>query len=139
MNRDEVIKRLEAAIEGCRELDAKIAALAWSGAGAYHVSDGDRPSEIGTGEWLVLRRTGDRVITHRPADYTTSIDAALLLIPKGMGWEMTFQRREHLHVAGIGTRRNLETGRYEEFIGQAKTAALAICGAALRASEAAPA
>lgn len=137
MNREEVIKRLEGAIEGSRELDANIAALAWPGAGAYYVSDGDHPQEVGAGEWLVLRRTAEgRVTKHRPAEYTTSTDAALLLVPKTMGWEMTFLRREHLHTVGIDLRRNPENGRYEKYKGQAKTAALAICSAALRAAEA---
>lgn len=135
MNREEVIKRLEGAIEGSRELDANIAALAWPGASAFYVSDGDRPHEVGSGEWLVLRRTAEgRVTTYRPAEYTTSTDAALKLVPKTMGWEMTFRRREHLHVVGIDFRRNPENGRYERFTGHAKTAALAICSAALRAA-----
>src|SRR5579864_8425494 len=106
MNREDVIKRLESAIEGSRELDANIAALAWPGAGAFYVTDGDRPQEVGAGEWLVLRRTAEgRVTKHRPADYTTSTDAALLLVPKMMGWEMTFLRREHLHMVGMDLRR----------------------------------
>jgi len=137
MNRDEVVKRLESAIEGSRELDANIAALAWSNAGAFYVTDGDRPSEVGVGEWLVVRRIGEgRVARHRPAEYTTSVDAALSLVPKGMGWEVTFRRREHVHFAGMDVQRNPDTGRYDKFTGQAKTAALAICSAALRAAAA---
>ena len=135
MNREDVIKRLESAIEGSRELDANIAALAWPGAGAFYVTDGDRPQEVGAGEWLVLRRTAEgRVTKHRPAEYTTSTDAALLLVPKTMGWEMTFLRREHVHMVGIDLRRNPDNNRYERFKGQAKTAPLAICSAALRAA-----
>ena len=139
MTRDEVIKRLEAAIEGSRELDANIAALAWPGANAYYVTDGDRPTEIGNGEWLVLRRTGEgRVVKHRPPEYSTSTDAALLLVPKTMGWEITFQRREHLHVVGIDVTRNTVNGRYEKYIGRSKTTPLAVCAAALKAAAEAP-
>ena len=134
MTRDELVKRLEAAIVGSRELDAHIAAQAWPNAHAAYLNDDDRPLELDPGEWVVLRRTSESLVTkHRPPLYSTSVDAALLLVPKGQGWELTFRRREHLHAAGLGDIRNPANGRYENSLGLAKTAALALCAAALRA------
>jgi hypothetical protein len=137
MNLEELASRLAGAVEGSRELDAKLAAAAMAGGTAYYVTDGDRPQDAAAGEWLVVRRTEDgQVVTHRPPRYTSSLDAAVSLVPKTMGWELTFKRRDHVYAAGIAPRRTPETGRYETHAGQAKTAPLALCSAALRARHA---
>jgi hypothetical protein len=134
MTSAELEARLEGAVEGSRELDAKLGAMTMAGAAAYYVTDGDRPQDASAGEWMIVRRSDDgQVITHRPPPYTTSLDAAITLVPKTMGWELSFRRRDRGFAAGIGSRRAEESGRYEAFVGRAKTAPLALCAAALRA------
>ncbi len=134
MTRDELIVKMGNAIEGGRELDANIAASIAPGTGAYYVADGDRPIDADAGEWLLLKRTEEgQVVTNRPHHYTTSLDAAVSLVPLGLGWEVTFRREDHVYVAGVAADRNPATGRYDRYEMQARTAPLALSGAALRA------
>ena len=134
MTTEELIARLENAIEGSRELDANISAHIGQQAGAYYVTDADRSSDESVGEWLVLARSDDRhVTTRRPAAYTASVDAALTLVPLGLGWDLAFQRDDHVYIASVGADPNPQTGRFDRDQGTGKTAAIALCAGALRA------
>ena len=105
----ELIERIEAASEGSRELDEAISAKV---AGVRFQS----VSTAGGG----LRQFGYGLST---PDYTTSIDAALTLVPESCGWAVY----EH-GSAQVG--RNTK-----QYFGDANTPALAICAAALKARE----
>ena len=134
MTLEELVARLEGAIDGSRELDANILAHIAQQAGAYFVADADRSGDEGLGEWLVLARSDDRSVTmRRPPAYSTRVDAALTLVPLGMGWDLAFQRDDHVYVASIGVDINPQTGRFDRDRGTGRTAALAVCAAALRA------
>jgi hypothetical protein len=134
MTAEELIARLEGAIEGSRELDANISAHIGQQAGAYYVTDAERSADESAGEWLILTRSDERhVTTRRPPAYTHSVDAALTLVPLGLGWDLTFQRDDHVYVASIGAVPNTRTGRFDRDQGRAKTAAIALCAGALRA------
>jgi hypothetical protein len=91
----ELIARLEAAAEGSRELDAAIAVAVFGG-GSH--DPGTAPH------------------------FTTSLDAALTLVPEGRGWLMR-------SVGGRGFAAISNAGEAS----QAKTPALALCIAALKA------
>ena len=109
---DELIKRLESATEGSRELDA---AIIMSG---LHVSMPDDP--VG---W--------------PPKFTTSIDAALTLVPAGRPWSITQQSSGVGYFADIAIKD--DDGWWFEADGpgsEAPTPALALCIAALRARSA---
>lgn len=106
---DELIAKLEAAKEGSRELDAEIFE-AWSGKSAYHDARGFSGATV------------RKMIQGLPA-YTTSIDAALTLVPDGLFYELRSQYR----TACIRKR-----GRVTDSA-KAATIPLALCIAALRA------
>lgn len=110
----DLIARLEAAKEGSRELDAAIDIYVTGGSSAdlaYVLEDVDR--------------------TLRPKHYTTSLDAALTLVPKGYFGEIDFGFLVDKQAAWV--RKNNDTPRV---IGYGKTPALALCIAALKAREA---
>lgn len=84
---DELIAKLEAAPKGSRELDAEIAAT-------LHIPPSDAPEWILNwgGPYMVLR-PGYVAVQHtdgkaganwKAPAYTTSLDAALTLVPKGL-------------------------------------------------------
>ena len=128
---DDLIKRLEEATEGSRELDARI----------WEYLNGPTYS---ADEFLVDR--------HLP-DYTTSLDAARMLIPDGVSadihvgpgdrisnvkiWKPVVdrdeqnRRRTQYVVAG-------DCGVWKDAIVHNRSAALALCIAALRARACAP-
>ena len=125
----ELIARLEAATEGSRELDAEI--------GAHPAT----PS-CGVRKGAAKERVVEAADTHDPPlvnlpHYTTSIDAALTLVPEGMEWALSNHGQtgaEQLCWAGVFG---------SPFIGSecdshAATPVLALCIAALRAREAQP-
>ena len=127
---DELLKRLEDAGCGSRELDAEIAM-------AFGVEYRTRRTRSGVNkgrEWLVDSYGGIQEWSHHPPAYTTSLDAALTLVPErwttasdasapecGIDWEL-FEPRRVID----GARRIKGTGT---------THALALCIAALRARQ----
>ena len=125
------IERLEAATEGSRELDAEIAVQIWPALAGFQPD-----SERGPGHWI----TPQDGPTYAE-DYTTSIDAALTLVPEG--WYLTC-----LAEVGCGhfydwaaticdhLEGRVEDGDWRSAPGQ--TPALALCIATVKAREARP-
>lgn len=140
-----LIEQLEAATDGNPELDAYVGAAVRRAAAAgqescvaAYLMDADdaqrRPGAVAVGclGWHIVKREGDRVSFARPLPYTTSLDAALTLIPQGWRvanaeqgtpvqlWQWTLERASgHDTVAAASLR-----------------APLALCVAALKAWEA---
>lgn len=111
-----IIARLEAATEGSRELDAEI----------HRIKTCSQHRPI--------------VLEHYPPHYTTSIDAALTLVPMKFYPEMltwicpaSDSRKCRMGVRGPSKARN---GWHETVEGVGKTPALALCIAALKARSA---
>jgi len=96
MTRADLIARLEAASEGSREMDGMIAfyCLGWRQRFGGDENEYSPEWEHLGGHWLAPGQA-DTNITHReppggfqePPAYTTSLDAALTLVPKG--WRTT--------------------------------------------------
>ncbi len=103
-----LIEKLEAATEGSRELDLKI------GQATHRGMRGRVPNY-----WA----DNLRLMGQLP-EYTTSIDAALTLVPEGTEWILLTVPEEGGYGAGVGE------SMWNSF---ALTPALAICIAALRA------
>lgn len=127
-----LIEKLEAATEGSRELDAEIA-----------LTQGWTKNKI----WWITPH-GEQV-NYDPPCWSTSLDAALLLIPEGMASvKLTISQnkppeRQYCHATleqdadSLG--RDMENWEPYEFEGaNAATAPLALCIAALRARETQP-
>jgi len=121
--RDELLalaERCEKASEGSRELDARIACVL-DNRSIHVIVDGD-----------VLGRNNqpphDICIVGWAPSYTTSLDAAMTLVPEGMEIELT----DIYSVARAGVGLNAPSG---PFYGEHKGGylALALCAAALRA------
>lgn len=125
---EELVAKLDAATEGSRELDVQIwelvdfrAALRryWSAATGKRVKLHSLP-ESGLG-WLAVKNSAPH--------YTTSIDAALTLVPEGWGWNATGEHSTGFVLLYPPNNYPGATGVQAE----APTPALAICIAALRA------
>ena len=136
---DELIAELESATEGSQELDAKIYGVVHWPRGDWQVVnliDADRAGTFASSQarTVVLRHTTDLShLTYTPPHYTTSIDAALTLVPddcdylkfvsdpSGSGWEIGdfSQGLEHYTKRG----ESITDGDF----------ALALCIASLRA------
>ena len=124
----ELIARLEAATGPDRELDWLIAdavglvpkhsirAIGWD-------YDWYRNSDKEWALWKANDSEGRNNSLWEPARYTSSIDAALTLVPEGCSVHLHIMPREigHKAVVGIGNE------------GESKTPALALCIAALKA------
>lgn len=124
-----LIAKLEAATEGSRELDAEI----WRHLGlAPAIGDGVWDWKyMGNGAWhqSEMESTWGR---HAAAPhYTTSLDAALTLVPDGLGRGCWAFSRDHYGGCHADVWRNAEFNRKEH--GSSKTPALALCIAALKA------
>jgi len=79
---DDLVKALEQATEGSRELDADVCKVAfWQSHGYYGETDEH-------GEWFLYshRTGGNPTPKERLPHYTTSLDAALTLVPEGWRW-----------------------------------------------------
>ncbi len=85
----DLIARLEAAEEGSRELDAAIAEEVHPLLKTYA-----HDTERGPGHWISPKDGKVYAL-----DYTTSLDAALTLVPEGFSWFI-----EHIAVQNRGTR-----------------------------------
>lgn len=119
-----LIERIEAATEGSRELDGRIWCcingyefLGWDGAGCRYFA-----KQSG---WI----SGDYI-----KEWTTSIDAALTLLPEGWWWLAVVCRREN--HASVGSEIGTVEGEliFETF---GATAPIALLAAILRARQAA--
>lgn len=128
----DIIARLEAATEGGRELDAAIFRL---------IGLTDR-QERHCRDWCRMDGrtdlTRDRYIDAWAKDYTTSIDAAMTLLPEGWDWKII--SRAHSPYQGrwpfeaVADRGDLRIPIHKRMIaGFAMTAALALCIACLSA------
>lgn len=129
MGGGELIKRLEGAKEGSRELDAAVANfVGWKCVGAYsHKFKKLVAVPPGRGA------TGVRIIP----TFTTSLDAALTLVPENFSYELTYS------AAGEGALRRtrlwdwrrgpLALDPSNNWEAQASTLPLALCIAALKA------
>lgn len=102
----ELIKRLEEAKEGSRELDCDL----WVQASI----------DVG----FPLDKALDAAPAFAPY-YTTSIDAALSLVPEGMGWNVGFLKKAPRPHAWVGDLRTV----------YAASVPLALCIAALKARQ----
>ena len=80
----ELIARLEGLEGPCRECDAEIASVILVCGGLYDEAD---PTENG---YLNLYLKGKRVAKIKASEYTSSIDAALTLVPDGWEWEIEY-------------------------------------------------
>ena len=105
-----LIEKLEAATEGSRELDAEIAHAV-----TFNADHAD----------LVSRRS-----CACSPHYTTSIDAALTLVPKDCTWSLDSTGYAIVMRPGLGF---LSERGDEEFHGRNDEKALAVCIAALKA------
>jgi len=102
----DLIAKLEAATEGSRELDDAI-----------------------------NRATGDKHLSYDPPHYTTSIDAALTLVPKEFRWWSLSNKDNEDEFFIITLREPYAGGRYRHCAGAHLTVALALCIVALKARD----
>ena len=125
---DPIIAKLERAKEGSRGLDAAVAVAAavdlpspMGEAKAYlKVPHKDDRCELGT-YWLV-QRSGDSL--HSAPAYTTSLDAALTLVPEELSWMVS---------SGVVEMAAIDDPSTNNPSIIAATTALALCIAALKA------
>lgn len=120
----ELIERLEKATEGSRELDCEIAFL-----------DGWRCKTIDTiglcwkkGDWSWTQEDYEH-----PPCYTTSLDAALSLVPRGHMWALVCTKVVGIEAPHIAVVRPGDTDEDSRPTYKAPTPALALCIAALKA------
>ena len=113
-----LLLKLEQAEQGSRELDVAI----W-----HLVETRFQRSEIMVG-WSVVPR-GNRTVKDDvfAPGYTTSLDAAMTLVPEGMGWGCVSNCGDAPATASCGSRGGLPQGA------NAATPALALCIASLKA------
>ena len=120
-----LIAELETAKEGGRRLDYGIARLLGRSVPRFV----DIEEIISNPEAEVVRLKGGGVSTgFRPPRYTTSIDAALTLVPEGWNWQIS-----DIGLAWVGT--HLAANKPVRFDGDAATPALALCISALKARD----
>lgn len=122
-----LISRLEAAMAGSRELDAEIA-LAIGYTRAWHE---DIAPNRGGWYW----RFGDLGSTHESHDwpplFSTSIDAALTLVPDAHEWTVGVDLENRVATASVGE--DVWDEAFNLAIGRARTPALALVIASLKA------
>lgn len=118
-----LLERLEQAVEGSRELDNAIFL-------ATHPEQGTHSED---GQWWYATHMDEDGGPWAPLPhYTTSIDAALSLVPEGCGGALSWEAPE------IGIKESAALVDYRNgsrFVGRGCTLALALCIAALRARE----
>lgn len=119
-----VLAKLEAAKEGSRELDFEVARCVDLWRRAKVPVSGRHPAY-----WGYWRKRGGKWWRTQLPAYTTSIDAALTLVPDGVAWEISVPRKGggYRILAGVSPVPNCSFG---------ETPSLAICIAALRARQA---
>lgn len=116
----DLITRLEAATEGSRDLDAAVHFQDFKTAEVHKVTTLE-------GDFWEIQEDGVRIGKVWNLDlphYTTSLDAAVSLVPEGCLWSV------HHDGMAIFTDQNLE-----EYDVDAATPALALCAASLKARQ----
>lgn len=142
-----LIERLEKAEAGSRELDAEIAAtlrMPPPDAPAWIVDwDGPYVAHTRAGRVAVQHTNGETGVYWSAPAFTTSIDAALTLLPEGWdfsvdsgsdGYSATVWKRGNYYDGGTGEWRTDEIS----MVNRCQGPALALCIAALRARGARP-
>lgn len=137
---DDLIKKLESAECGSRELDGKIYRRVELSKGHLYreTPEGWQTNLHGT----ALNPVWSDSLASAP-HYTTSLDAALTLVPEGWGWQVSdrapnphagraYLHNRELHFVGVFDRPN---PRFECSEETAATPALALCIAALKARQ----
>lgn len=131
----DLIERLEKATGPDRELDVLIAAeINWQGPLVHrpikqYISDvgglSEAVKDIESGHPL----NAFRCIPY----YTTSIDAAITLVPEGFAYAVTSEGQAELRpFSCVLSRKTLSDGARRTFIAHGKTTAIALCIAALK-------
>ena len=122
----DLITRLETAAEGSRELDAHIHARQLGGEFKHFT---------GGGALIVVNGLQHGVAESVLPHYTTSLDAALTLVPEGWAWMVqSIPYHWQAHTADLWIPSQYSKGlEVEKMRVDAATPALALCIAALRA------
>lgn len=124
-----LIQRLEQAGEGSRELDAEIAEIV----GIKHRTHRSSTGHSKGREWLVDTESGGIEIWARsPPAYTTSLDAALTLVPEG--WEWNVNGTSAMAFARVANEGLIHEPSFCKHTGPNR-AALNLCIVALKAIE----
>jgi hypothetical protein len=118
----DLIERLQAATCGSRELDGLISMWLQVGELTESMERTAKDWAASGPEWT--EQEGSHCVPH----FTTSINAALTLVPKGCGW-----LAQHIDRDAMAT---IFPPVAENTVAWAKTAPLALCIAALKAREA---
>jgi hypothetical protein len=135
-----LLSRLETATEGSRELDCLIApVVGWyritpseakrTGHGSKAHGGWVHPNDVRDGKPMFCQLHGTDVYRD-PPEFSRSVDAALSLVPEGLMVSMTIGHGQAVANVKTGSILNPET---REWPGYAKTPALALVAAALRA------
>lgn len=131
----QLLDRLEHAEEGSRELDRDVA----EAAGWERKVTADQMADD---YWRLGDMSWTRETAGYPPDYTTSLDAALTLVPEGWKPSMIAWQSEELRwdppfrvSASVVTAKQISNSHPGYAKGEAATPALALCAAALRARE----
>lgn len=121
MTRDELIAALQAASGPSREFDHQIHALL-----------GWKLGENSTGSLYFVSADGQRMFVQDVPHYTSSLDAAMTLVPKGVFQCMYIEvGLQHKHWNACGITRAGQGA----IVTHAKTLTLAVCIAAVKAME----
>ena len=132
-NLQELITKLEKATEPDRELDAIIAIASGIKHRSRHTTSGINKGR----EWLVDSHAGVETWKHHPPAYTSSLDAALTLVPEGAVWSVQtdyeLPGRAHInHLIPIADERLRPPSNFNV---DGATPAIALCIAALKARQ----
>lgn len=127
-----LIERIEAATEGSRELDVLVGAAIDLRVDEGHLSFRNSFEICGMEQMLRMAESHQNIWREALPRYSTSIDAALTLLPEGWWWSAGVCRRENHASVGseIGT---VEGELIFEMFGS--TAPLALLAAILRARQ----
>lgn len=125
---DDLIAKLEAAPTGLRELDAEIADYMGVPVRTRRTRGGANKGR----QWFVDSKGGVETWSQDPPAYTTSLDAALMLVPEGYHWTLEPDTAWVRWDTGddVGETQGALNGR------GGKQTALALCVAALKARQA---
>ena len=125
-------ERVERAAEGSRELDAEIAI--GTGLYIYERRDRDRKAWFYPTSGRGLRKQLYGLGHERLPSYTTSIDAALTLVPEHMRDEIEITTLYQVARVGINLNHGPDDGPYYAS-NESNSIPLALCAAALKARE----
>ena len=126
----DLIDRLEEATEGSRDLDEQIALAS----GIRHRSRRDGRGRSKGREWFVDSHGGVETWANHAPYYTTSLDAALTLVPEGLGWQVWGEPKATKY-GGEASIEHPTDGWHFCTEANGRTPALALCIAALKARQ----